>query len=225
MPDDAASPEPPDDRRAQATGKVKKKHTVGKVLLVVSLVLALVTGLGVAFLYRHLNGNLDVLDVTEQLTDRPDKKEVEGPKEPLNVLVMGSDTREGEGNNIDNLTGGGERSDTTILFHVSADRERAYGVSIPRDSLVTRPDCKNAKGGETIPGGTDVMWNEAFSVGGPACTIQQFEQLTGVYVDHFVVVDFAGFEDMVDAIDGVEGVHPRGHRRPRPRHQHPGRHP
>ncbi len=48
------------------------------------------------------------------------------------------------------------------------------------------------------------MWNEAFALGGPACTIQQFEQITGVCIDHFVVVDFAGFEDMVDAIDGVE---------------------
>ena len=48
------------------------------------------------------------------------------------------------------------------------------------------------------------MWNDAFSVGGPACTIQQFEQITGVHIDHFVVVDFAGFQDMVDAIDGVE---------------------
>ena len=48
------------------------------------------------------------------------------------------------------------------------------------------------------------MWNEAFSVGGPACTMQQFEQLTGIRLDHYVVLDFAGFQDMVDAIDGVE---------------------
>ena len=184
-------------------GKVKKKHTVGKALIVITVALALVTGLGVAYLYRHLSGNLTALDVSDQLENRPEKKEVEGPKEPLNVLVMGSDTRDGQGNNIDNLTGGGQRSDTTILLHVSADRKRAYGISIPRDSLVTRPDCKTKKG-ETIPGGTDVMWNEAFSVGGPACTIQQFEQITNVRVDHFVVVDFAGFEDMVDAIGGVE---------------------
>jgi LCP family protein required for cell wall assembly len=202
MPEPAASrvPQPGAPKRR---GKTKKKHTVGKVLLATALTLALVTGLGVAYLYRHLNGNLNVVDVTAQLTDRPEKQEVEGPKEPLNVLVMGSDTREGEGNNIDNLTGGGERSDTTIMFHLSADRKRAYGISIPRDSLVTRPECKTEDGG-TIPGGTDVMWNEAFALGGPACTIQQFEQLTGVYIDHYVVVDFAGFEDMVDAIDGVE---------------------
>ena len=48
------------------------------------------------------------------------------------------------------------------------------------------------------------MWNEAFALGGPACTIQQFEQLTGVRIDHYVVVDFNGFQDMVDAIDGVQ---------------------
>lgn len=205
MPDeDDATTAPADSGAPKRRGRVKKKHTIGKVLLVTSLVLALATGLGVVYLYRHLNGNLDVIDVTKQLgEDRPDKEEVEGPQEPLNILVMGSDTREGAGNNIDNLTGGGERSDTTILFHLSADRERAYGVSIPRDSLVTRPTCKS-ESGESIPGGTDVMWNEAFSVGGPACTIRQLEQITGVYVDHFVVVDFSGFEDMVDAIDGVE---------------------
>lgn len=205
MPDeDDATTAPADSGAPKRRGRVKKKHTIGKVLLVTSLVLALATGLGVVYLYRHLNGNLDVIDVTKQLgEDRPDKEEVEGPKEPLNILVMGSDTREGAGNNIDNLTGGGARSDTTILFHLSADRERAYGVSIPRDSLVTRPTCKS-ESGESIPGGTDVMWNEAFSVGGPACTIRQLEQITGVFVDHFVVVDFAGFEDMVDAIDGVE---------------------
>ena len=163
----------------------------------------MVTGLGAVWLYRHLNGNLNVLDPSAQLSNRPDKVVVEGPQEPLNVLVMGSDTRDGEGNNIDDLTGGGERSDTTILLHLSADRKRAYGISIPRDSMVDRPECKT-EDGETIPGGDQVMWNEAFALGGPACTIQQFEQLTGVRLDHFVVVDFEGFRGMVDAIGGVE---------------------
>jgi LCP family protein required for cell wall assembly len=48
------------------------------------------------------------------------------------------------------------------------------------------------------------MWNEAFSVGGPACTVRQFEQLTGIQIDHFIVVDFTGFRGMVDAIGGVQ---------------------
>jgi LCP family protein required for cell wall assembly len=185
-------------------GRSPKKNTVGRVLLASAVVLALATGLGVVYLYRHLNGNLNVVDVTEQLgTDRPEKEAVAGPQEPLNILVMGSDDRDAAGNKIDNQgIGGTDRSDTTILMHLSADRERAYGISIPRDSLVTRPTCRT-EDGEAIPGGTDVMWNEAFAVGGPACTIRQFEKNTGVFVDHYVVIDFAGFEDMVDAIDGV----------------------
>ena len=109
---------------------------------------------------------------------------------------MGSDERFGPNSD------GSARSDTTILMHLSADRQRAYGISIPRDSLVTRPSCKT-EDGDRIPGGTDVMWNEAFALGGPACTIQQFEQTTGVFVDHYIVVNFESFENMVDAIDGV----------------------
>ena len=78
----------------------------------------------------------------------------------------------------------------------------AYGVSLARDTVVDRPRCK--VGGKTIPAAQDVIFNEAFSVGGPLCTTQQVEALTGVYIDHTVVVDFNGFKDMVDAVHGVE---------------------
>src|SRR6478735_3579702 len=182
--------------------KPKRRHTVGKVLLATLVALAIATGLSVVYLYRHLNGNIQVLDPTDQLSDRPSKL-IEGPKGPLNILVMGSDSRDGAGNNIDGKAGIGERSDTTILLHLSADRQRAYGVSIPRDLLVDRPECTDADG-NSIPGGSGQMWNAAYSLGGPACTIQQFEQLTDIRVDHFVVVDFEGFRGMVDAIGGVE---------------------
>ena len=114
---------------------------------------------------------------------------------------MGSDSRDCSGCKIDGESGGG--SDTTILFHLSADRQSAYGVSIPRDSLVDRPDCKT-KNGDTIGGASDVMWNAAYSLGGPACTIQQFEQTTGIQIDNYIVVDFGSFQQMVDAVDGVE---------------------
>lgn len=183
-------------------GRARKRHTVAKVLLATVVVLGMVTGLGTVWLYRDLNHNIDVLDVTDQLYDEPEKPESDEPQEPLNILVMGSDDRDGAGNNIDGLTGAGQRSDTTLLFHLSGDRESAYGISIPRDSLVTRPDCIDDDG-ETIDGADNAMWNEAFALGGPACTIQQFQTLTDIKIDHFVVVDFAGFQDMVDAIDGV----------------------
>lgn len=183
-------------------GKAARRHTVGKVLLASALTLAIITGLGVVFFYRHLNGNLNVIETSELLgDDRPDKVKPQGPQEPLNILVMGSDTRDCDGCALDNETGG-DASDTTILMHLSADRERAYGISIPRDSLVDRPSCETESGEDTAEA-QDVMWNEAFSIGGPTCTATQFEALTGVYVDHLVVVNFAGFEDMVDAVDGV----------------------
>ena len=165
--------------------------------------LTMVIGIGLfgAYSWRHLNGNLQTVNIEKQLGDRPDDVEVEGPKDPLNILVMGSDTREGA-NNIDGLQHGTELSDTTILLHVSADRSFAYGVSLPRDAMVDRPTCYKEDGTE-IPGGFD-MWNAAFAYGGEACTVRQFEQLSGVRVDHFVKVDFAGFKDMVDAVGGVE---------------------
>ena len=95
-----------DPRAPKRRGKIRKRHTVAKVVLVSVVVLAMVTGLGVVFLYRHFNGNLTELAVTdEQLGPRPDKIAATGPREPLNILVMGSDSRDGEGNNIDGLTG------------------------------------------------------------------------------------------------------------------------
>lgn len=165
-------------------------------------VLAVTLGMGlfVAYAFRTLNDDLNVFDVSDQLTNRPEKPDLEKAKEPLNVLIMGSDSRKGETG--EDIFDGGGLSDTTILLHLSADRQQAYGVSLPRDAMVQRPEC-TTKGGEVIPGGF-AMWNAAFSLGGPACTIQQTEQLTGIRIDHYVVLDFNGFKDMVDAIDGVE---------------------
>jgi len=192
------SPYQPGKRR----GRARRSHTVAKVLLATVLTLGMVSGLSVAFLYRHLNGNLNVEDLSAQLgDDRPEEVKVEGPKKPLNILVMGDDSRDCKGCGLDQESGGG--SDTTILFHLSADRQSAYGISIPRDSLVDRPDCID-EDGETIPGGSGAMWNAAYSYGGAACTMKQFESLTGIRLTNYIVVDFGSFKSMVDAIDGVE---------------------
>jgi LCP family protein required for cell wall assembly len=175
------------------------RHTVAKVLTSSLLVLGLVTGVGVNWIYQHLNGNLKFSNVDPLLgTDRPVDP---GPQGALNVLVMGSDSREGKGNGVDGEGGGG--SDTTILMHLSADRKSAYGISIPRDTVVDRPECYT-KSGQTVPAADGVLWNAAFNEGGQACTIRQFEQLTDVRIDNYVVVDFNGFKNMVDAVKGVD---------------------
>lgn len=197
------------DAAGKRRGRASRRHVVAKAVLGTVVVLAVITGLGVTYYYRHLNGNLTVLDIGRQMVgERPAKQAVDGPSKPLNILVMGSDNRDCTGCNIDNLTGGGQRSDTTILLHLSADRTRAYGVSIPRDSMVDRPACRTP-GGDDVPAEGYRMWNEAFSLAGPACTIAQFESLTGIRLDHFVVVDFEGFRSMVDAIGGVQVCIPK----------------
>lgn len=183
------------------------RRIVVRVVLLTHVLLAILTAAAVTLAYRHLDGDIRSQDVTGMLTDRPEKEEVEGPKEPLNILVMGTDDRSCEGCAIDGESGGGG-SDTTLLVHVSADRQEAYGISLPRDALVTRPDCMDDDG-SVIPGGELEMFNSAFALGGPACTIQTVEQLTGVLIDHYVTVDFNGFVDMVDAVGGVEVCIPK----------------
>ncbi len=184
------------DDSGRHRGAVPVKHKVAKTVGVSALVLLLVGMTGFLLAYRHLEGNITVIDPGNMLGSRPAKVVVPAaPHEPLNILLLGSDTREGKGNGIDHAAAGA-RSDTTILLHISADRKHAYGVSIPRDTMVQRPDCGD------VPGGFD-MWNNAYAYGGPTCTQKQVEQVTGILVDHVVVVDFRGFRAMVDALGGV----------------------
>ena len=174
----------------------RPRRTVLSVIAASLVGLGLVTGVGVVVVYDNWNGNLDREDVVVKNT--PPKE-----NDALNILVMGDDTRDGPGNGLDDEQGGGG-SDTTILFHLSADRTFAYGISIPRDTAVRRPTCYRADGSE-IAGSTGyVKWNDAYATGGPGCTQQQFQELTGVPVDNYIVVDFNQFKDMVDALDGVE---------------------
>ena len=117
------------------------------------VVIALVTGLSVVFLYRHYNANLNVHDISTAISTtarRPRCRPVR--RGPINILVMGSDNRDAPGDHIDNLTGIGKRSDTTILLHLSGDRQHAYGISIPRDSIVDRAACLRQRRQGDLPG-------------------------------------------------------------------------
>ncbi|WP_443056759.1 LCP family protein [Streptomyces sp. IBSBF 2390] len=119
-----------------------------------------------------------------------------------NILLIGSDTRAGDGNDEYGRDLGSERSDTTILLHLAADRRSATAVSLPRDLMVDVPGCRRPDGSRSEP--VFAMFNYAFEVGGSACTIRTVEKLTGIRVDHHMVVDFSGFKEMVDAVDGVQ---------------------
>ena len=189
--------------------RVPTKHRVLKAVATSVAVVLVVVLTGGFFVYRHLNNNITGIDITSALgTDRPTamaKKPGQANK-PLNILLLGSDTREGQTGHIGGDTPG--LSDTTILLHISADRQLAYGVSLPRDAMVERPECERKDGQGMAPAELS-MFNAAYAVGGPACTIKTVEKLTDVRIDHFVVIDFNGFRKMVDALGGVEVCVPK----------------
>ncbi|GGY71493.1 transcriptional regulator [Streptomyces olivaceoviridis] len=123
-------------------------------------------------------------------------------RDAQNILLIGSDTRAGAGNGKYGKDAGTERSDTTILLHLAADRHSATAVSLPRDLMVDIPSCGQKDGRRSDP--VFAMFNHAFQVGGSACTIRTVEKLTGIRIDHHMVLDFSGFKEMVDAVDGVQ---------------------
>lgn len=183
------------------TEPMARRHRRAVALVITStlVVLALATGTLVAVFYKHLDANIRAGQDIQHLA----KKKQTGPKTPLNILVMGLDTRDCAGCHIDNEPGG-DGSDTTILLHISADRQTVYGVSIPRDLLVKPVPCTADH--HYVQYGVDtgqVMWNAAYSAGGPDCTAEQLEKNFGVYVDGYVTINFGGFQGMVNAIGGV----------------------
>lgn len=118
-----------------------------------------------------------------------------GPYPAMNILILGSDTRTGQGSGFGNFAGA--RSDTVMLFHVNASRTTATEISFPRDLWVPLPDCASNQGG------ANNKLNSAFAYGGVACTTTLISQLTGLNIDHVIIVDFKGFEGVVNAIGGL----------------------
>ncbi|CAM5375619.1 LytR family transcriptional regulator OS=Kitasatospora aureofaciens OX=1894 GN=HS99_0039545 PE=3 SV=1 [Kitasatospora aureofaciens] len=154
--------------------------------------------------YRKLDGNITTDSATDRLlaeleAERPGRSSAAAGAR--NILLIGSDDRSGANSSYGGQPGT-QRSDTTILLHLAADRKHATAVSIPRDVMVTVPSCEKPDGSRSKPGTMQFNW--AFELGGPACSIRTVEQLSGIRVDHHVILDFSGFKAMVDAIGGVE---------------------
>ncbi|MFF4819506.1 LCP family protein [Kitasatospora sp. NPDC001309] len=199
--------------RAAARRGAKPKKNVKKIVAWSAAgVLVLIAGAGGAIYYK-LNANIKSFDADAIATDRPPeaKADADGNK-PVNVLLIGSDSRGGNNSDLGGGEDGGARSDTTILLHVYADHKHAVGISIPRNAIVPIPSCK-LPNGKWTKGGND-LFNAAFSVGGsdggnPACTQNTVEKVTGIRVDHTMVVDFNGFSAMTKAVNGVDVCLPK----------------
>ena len=176
--------------------------------IVVAAGLVLVLTLGTAA-YVKLNGNITRVDVSNLLGQRP-KNHATPDKltnlKPVNILVIGSDTRDLGTSSYGTTLGA--RSDTTLIVHLSGDRKSAVVVSVPRDSMTRAPaDCKDPK--SKVADGPIRQWNANYSLGGPACLIRTVEGTTGIFIDHFMVINFLGFQSMVDAQGSVEVCMPQ----------------
>src|SRR5689334_5295562 len=174
-----------------------------------ALLLIAVTGAGFVML-RHFNTNLKQDDIRGLLGAQP----VNLHPQAENIMVIGSDSRQG----LSKAYGSGlvtDQSDTLMIIHIPADRKWAEVMSIPRDSWVNIPACKMGNGQTSGP--QQYKINEAFAIGnldgnhtalGIACTVKTLEQDTGIYIDHFIAVNFTGFKDMVSALGGVYECNP-----------------
>jgi LCP family protein required for cell wall assembly len=151
----------------------------------------------------------DILDPTAQFGDE-------------NFLIVGVDSRYGQNSDMgagNTEDAGGARSDSVILVNIPANRKRVVAVSFPRDLAITPMKCQawDASTGqygpvyneETGSYGNDEVYtetklNSAYSFGGPKCLVKVIQKISGLSINRFMAVDFAGFAKMVDAVGGVE---------------------
>lgn len=204
-PDSTSEPEHlPTRHEVQRAQRHDHRHPLlrrGAIAVASGLVLLLVLGV---VAYYKLNGNITAFDVSKLLGQRPQNNAIANKVtnlKPVNILVIGSDTRDLGTSEFG--TTAGARSDTTLILHLSGDRRSAVVVSVPRDSMTRAPrDCKDTK--SKVADGPVRQWNANYSLGGPACLIRTVEGTTGIFIDHFMVVNFVGFESMVDALGSVE---------------------
>ncbi|WP_329178516.1 LCP family protein [Streptomyces sp. NBC_01477] len=180
----------------------RRRYRWVKLLAAGTAVAVLAGAGGLYYLYQQLDGNITTDTVTENdLNVHESERPTEGPTSAENILLLGSDNR-GDGNGKYGQDSGTQRSDTAILLHLAADRHSATAMSIPRDLMAHVPSCDKPNGGKTAA--RFVQFNWAFEFGGAACTIRTVENMTGIRIDHHLIVDFSGFKKIVNAVDGVD---------------------
>ncbi len=155
----------------------------------------------------------------------PDSRDILDPNAQFgdeNFLIVGVDSRIGENSDMGAGTtddAAGARSDTVMLVNVPANRERVVAVSFPRDLAIEPMKCEpwdpqtGNYGPITDPESpmygahevyTEYKLNSAYAVGGPKCLVKVIQKMSGLSINRFMAVDFAGFSKMVDALGGVE---------------------
>ncbi|WP_431952941.1 LCP family protein [Actinacidiphila sp. bgisy167] len=201
-PDDHDGTGRPTDRRR----KKGKRRALRWVAIVTSVAILGTAGAAFAY-YQHLNANIkkDALNLGDSKAAK--SKANAAGQTPLNILLLGSDSRASKENQkLGGAKGDADRkplADVQMLLHVSADRSNMTVVSVPRDTRVTVPKCTDPDDGHIYPETTTDTINTSLQHGGPGCTVATWENLTGIHIDHFMMIDFAGVVSMADAVGGV----------------------
>jgi LCP family protein required for cell wall assembly len=167
----------------------------------VALVGVLVAGSLVAYgKYRSIWDSIKRVDVAGLIGQQPPKY-----TNAENILVLGTDTRVNQGGIGGNSSVGCDCSDTIMLLHISPGRHRVTVMSVPRETMVPVMACAASDGtpGQQAEEGQVELINATLSAGGPACTWKTFASVTGIHIDHFIELDFTGFEKVIDDLGGV----------------------
>jgi LCP family protein required for cell wall assembly len=171
---------------------------------VLSLLILGTAGAGYLY-YERLNSKLKKDDLT--LGDKmPEHQANSAGQTPLNILLIGSDARDSPENQklggAKDTFGAKPLADVQMLVHLSADRSNISVISMPRDTVLKIPKCADTDG-KTYAATGWTLANESLGRGGPGCTVATWYALTGITIDHFMMIDFAGVVSMADAIGGV----------------------
>jgi LCP family protein required for cell wall assembly len=192
-------------RRSGRPGRRRPRRSLAqKVAAWISVVVVgvLVAGTLAAYAkYRSFWDSIKRIDVESLVGKQPPKL-----NNAENILLIGSDTRVGQdgiGGSAAETPGG--RSDTLMLLHISPGHHEVTVISIPRETMVPILSCPASDGtaGQQAQPGQVELINAALDFGGPVCTWKTFEYVTGIHLDHFIELDFTGFEQIVDDLGGV----------------------
>lgn len=188
-------------RRKRKAAKSRKKKALLWTGGTLALLMVATAGTGYLY-YQHLNDNI---------TSLPDDNAGTGgfsKDRAINILVIGTDKRTGDGNEGYGDKNSPGHADTTVLLHVSKDRTNATALSIPRDLITDIPDCPTTQeDGSTkvIPGTPNTRFNTSLGQSGrtPSCTMRTVKEITGITMDHFMVADFNAVKTLTSAVGGV----------------------
>lgn len=180
----------------QLSGRSSTRKALIAIAVILTMILAAVTA-GAIWVnskfgaIEKIESPFDGITNIEGAETRPTHDDEEESPNPVNFLVMGTDSRVSAGD-PNQWEAGGQRTDVLMVLQISGDRSSVNLMSIPRDSWVNIPGIGNAK------------INAAFSHGGPTLAIATVEQLTGIPIDHIAIVDFTSFSKLTDAVGGVD---------------------